>query len=164
MRKRIPSRRRGGVFLGIMGEEAAGLGVPVWGPPPWLLPGGAAVRDEWKGAPMGTRPCWSRNGWPAWSGQGRPGCRVLRVPPWVLQEEPWGNSQRIILGDRQLSDTGRRQHQPWASRRLDPSSPVPSCIMILFKVLYCKIKNVFLFLFVFKDFYFFDVGHFKIIY
>ena len=33
MRKRIPSRR-GEVFLGIVGEEVSGLGVPVWGPPP----------------------------------------------------------------------------------------------------------------------------------
>ena len=33
MRKRIPSRR-GKVFLGIVGEEVSGLGVPVWGPPP----------------------------------------------------------------------------------------------------------------------------------
>lgn len=40
MRKRIPSRRRGEVFLGIVGEEVSGLGVLVWGPPPWLPPGG----------------------------------------------------------------------------------------------------------------------------
>ena len=61
MRKMIPSRRRGEVFLGIVGEEVAGLGVLVWGPPPRLPPGGAAVRDEWKGAPTGTRPYWSRH-------------------------------------------------------------------------------------------------------
>ena len=61
MRKRIPLRRRGGVFLGIVGEEVAGLGVLVWGPPPRLPPGGAAVRDEWKGAPTGTQPHRSRH-------------------------------------------------------------------------------------------------------
>lgn len=61
MRKRIPSRRRGGVFPGIVGEEVARLGVLVWGPPPRLPPGGAAVRDEWKGAPTGTRPHRSRH-------------------------------------------------------------------------------------------------------
>ena len=59
--------------------------------------------------------------WPAW-----PGCGALRVPPWVLREEPWGNSQRVSLGDSSQTPAGASTGPGQAEGRTlhRPSLPV----------------------------------------
>lgn len=64
--------------------------------------------------------------WPAWPGRGRPGHGALRVPPWVLREEPWGNSQRVSLGDSSQTPAGASTGPGQAEGRTlhRPSLPV----------------------------------------